>query len=124
MGSRLTTHRGRELLKAMHAEHLLHVSTGDPTYWPSDRRRVPDLLDFGVVKRIPLRTLHADPSLDLSSDHSPFLITIHSKIFSQPCPPTISTKYTKWEVFRTIIRETLPLDVPLKTDGAIEAYVH
>ena len=59
-GSRLTTPRGRELLKAIQAEHLSHVSTGEPTYWPSDRRRVPDLLDFGVVKLIPLCTLHAE----------------------------------------------------------------
>lgn len=35
-GSRLTTSRGRELLKAIQAEHLSHVSTGEPTYWPSD----------------------------------------------------------------------------------------
>jgi hypothetical protein len=36
-GSRLTTPRGRELFKAMQVENLSHVSTGEPTYWPSDR---------------------------------------------------------------------------------------
>ena len=85
---------------------------------------MPDLLDFGVVKPIPLRTLHAESSLDLSSDHSPVLITIHSKILPEPCPPTLSTKHTNWEAFRTIKRENPPLDVPLKTDGDIEDYVH
>ena len=108
----------------MQAEQLSHDATGEPTYWPTDRRRVPNLLDFGIVKRIPVRTFHAESSLDLSSDHSPVLITIHSKILTQPCPPTLNTKHTNWEVFRTIIRENLPLDVPLKTDGDMEDYVH
>ena len=51
-GSRLITPRGRELFKAMQSENLSRVSTGEPTYWPSDRRKVPDLIDFGVVTRI------------------------------------------------------------------------
>jgi hypothetical protein len=42
-GSHLTSPRGRELYKAMQAEQLSHVSTGEPTYWHTDRRRVPDL---------------------------------------------------------------------------------
>jgi hypothetical protein len=123
-GSRLTTPRGRELLKAIQAKQLSHVSTGEPTYWPSDRRRVPDLLDFGVVKCIPLHTLYAKSSLELSSDHSPVIIAIHSQILPQPCPPTLSTKHTNWETFRTIIRKNLSFDVPLKTDGNIEEYVY
>ena len=123
-GSLLTTPRGRELYKVMQAELLSRVLTGEPTYWPSDRRRVPDLLDFGILKRIPVRTLHAESSFDLSLGHFPVLITIHSKILPQPCPPTLSTKHTNWEVFRTIIRENLPLDVLLNTDGDIEDYVH
>jgi endonuclease/exonuclease/phosphatase family metal-dependent hydrolase len=86
----------------MQAEHLSHASAGEPTYWPSDRRRVPDLLDFRLVKRIPLRTLHAESSLDLSSDHFPVLITIHSKVLSQLCPPTLSTKHTNWEVLEQL----------------------
>jgi hypothetical protein len=85
---------------------------------------VPDLLDFGVVKSIPLRTLYVESSLDLSSDHSPVIITIHSKILPQPRPPTLSTKHTNWETFRTIIKENLPFDVPLKTNGDIEEYIH
>jgi hypothetical protein len=38
-GSRLITPRGRELLKAVQEENLMHVSTGEPTYWPSDGLR-------------------------------------------------------------------------------------
>jgi len=68
--SRLTTPRGRKLLKAIRAENLSHVSTGETNCWPSDRRKVPDLIDFGILKRLPVRSLRAESSFDLSSDHS------------------------------------------------------
>jgi hypothetical protein len=35
--------------------HLRHFSTGEPTYWPSDRNKLPDLLDFCVAKGIRLQ---------------------------------------------------------------------
>ena len=78
-GSRLTSPKGRELFSAMQTANLDHVSTGEPTYWPSDRRKVPDLVDFAVVRRIPVHTITASSSPDLSSDHSPVTIVLHSR---------------------------------------------
>jgi len=63
-GSRLTTPRGRELFQTMQVDNLTYVSTGEPTYWPSDRRKVPDLFDFGVVKGIPTNSIKAVSSFD------------------------------------------------------------
>jgi len=108
----------------MQAENLSHVSTGEPTYWPSDRRKVPDLIDFGVVKRIPVNSLHAESSFDLSSNHSPVIITIHSKIIPQTSPPILSTKTTHWKTFRNHIRENLTLFISLKANRDTEDYVH
>jgi hypothetical protein len=45
-GSHLITPRGRKMYKTMEHLHLRHLSTGEPTYWPSDRYKLPDLLDF------------------------------------------------------------------------------
>ena len=123
-GSRLVTPRGRELLKAMQEENLMHVSTDEPTYWPSDRRKVRDLLDFGVTKRIPAHSIQAEAGFDLSSDHSPVLITMHTRITPQNCPTPLSTKTTDWVAFRNYINENLTLKVPLKMDRDIEDYVH
>jgi len=78
----------------MQVENLSHISTGETTYWPSDERKVPDLIYFGIVKRLPVYSLRAESSFDLSSDHSPVIITIHSKIIIQTNPPTLSTKQT------------------------------
>jgi hypothetical protein len=53
--------------------HLQHLSTGEPTYWPSDLRKLPDLVDFCVTKGIPPSFAVAQSCFDLSSDHSPVL---------------------------------------------------
>ena len=106
-GSRLTTPKGRELYKAMQMANLTHLSTGEPTYWPSDRRKMPDLTDFAVVQLPPMNTLQAETSLDLSSDHSPVVITITLRPVPNPRTPTVSTSRTDWETFRLLICQTL-----------------
>jgi hypothetical protein len=73
-GSRLITPRGREVLKTMEQLNLHHLSTGEPTYWPSDRNTLPDLLDFCVTKGIPHNSTLTRSCFDLSSDYSPVLI--------------------------------------------------
>lgn len=47
-----------------------------PTYWPTDRRKVPDIIDFGIVKEISKANFNITNSLDLSSDHSPLIIEV------------------------------------------------
>ena len=49
-GSRLTTPKGRELYKTLADNNLQLLSTGQPTHWPTDRNKTPDLIDFCVVK--------------------------------------------------------------------------
>jgi hypothetical protein len=54
-GSRLTSPRGRELNKTITSSNYKHISTGEPTYWPTDMNKLPDLVDFCVTKGIPQR---------------------------------------------------------------------
>jgi hypothetical protein len=81
---RLTTPERRELFKAMQAEILSHVSTDESIYWSSDGRKVPGLVEFGVPKRIPVNSLLAESSFDLSWDHSPVIVTIIQESFLNP----------------------------------------
>ena len=113
-GSRLTSPKGRELFSAMQTANLTHISTGEPTYWPSDRRKIPDLIDFAVVRQIPAHTYRTESSSDLSSDHSPVLITLHSRYVPKPTVPSLSSKQTNWTTYRTLIQTALTLQVPLK----------
>jgi exonuclease III len=52
-GSRLTATKGTNLLCTMTQLNINFLSTGEPTYWPTDRNRTPDLLDFALMKGIP-----------------------------------------------------------------------
>ena len=78
-GSRLTTTKGRELLKAIQAVGCNIVPTGRPTYWPTDSRKLPDLLDLFIVNKLPKINLTIKDSSNLSSDHSPVLLTLYEK---------------------------------------------
>ena len=48
-GSRFTTIKGRELAKAIHEKNYSPLSTGTPTYWPTDPGKVPNLLDLNLM---------------------------------------------------------------------------
>jgi hypothetical protein len=108
----------------MERNNLKHLSTGEPTYWPSDRNKLPDLVDFCVTKGIPQDFPVAESCFDLSSDHSPVLITLTSRALNQEKQPSLrSNKHTNWDDFRHLINQRLTLNVSLKTKEDIEAAV-
>jgi hypothetical protein len=51
-GSRLITPKGRNLLQSITNYNCLYLSKGEPTYWPSDPNKTPDLFEFFVFKSI------------------------------------------------------------------------
>ena len=106
-GSRLTTTKGKELYKAIRSLELTVSSTGEPTYWPSDLNKIPDLIDFCVTKGIPKEHIHCKSCLDLSSDHSPVIITInrHFKNSRKKCQ--LCNSRTNWTHFQTILSSSL-----------------
>lgn len=119
-GSRLNTTRGRELFKAMSKNNLSHESTGEPTYWPTDRQKIPDLIDFCVTKGIGPNYLKAESCLDLSSDHSPVLITLSSEVILKMKPPVLCNKFTDWAEFRRLVDNKISCNISLKTQGDID----
>lgn len=123
-GSRLITPKGRQLYMAMETNNLKYISTGEPTYWPTDTNKIPDLVDFCVTKGIPLESQTAQSCFDLSSDHSPVLVMISTNILETQPPPYLSSKYTNWIKFRAILDERLDLNIPLKSDGEIDEAVN
>lgn len=124
-GSRLMTPKGRELYKAMGNLNLHSVSTGEPTYWPTDRRKIPDVIDFYITKSISKQYLKAKSCLDLSSDHSPVLLTLSSKVIEREKACVLCNKKTDWVCYKQQVEETLNMSLPLKTDNDItEAIEH
>lgn len=124
-GSRITTTKGREMLKAINNLGILPLTTNEPTYWPTDHNKLPDLLDLCFVKNINPNLLNIRSCLDLSTDHSPILATLGTNIILKEKAPTLTNKHTNWNLFREIVQETLDTDIPLKSTKDLEtAVVH
>jgi len=79
-GSRLTTTKGRELSKVIQEKNYSVLSTGTPTYWSTDGNKIPDLLDFFVTNGISSTYTDIQSSYDLTSDHSPIIVTLSTSV--------------------------------------------
>ena len=66
LGLRLTTVKGKELYHAARNNKSQFLSFGLPTFWPSDPMKVPDLIDFFVIKGIEDQNLQVEGSSNLS----------------------------------------------------------
>jgi transposase len=105
----------------MESSNLEHLSTGETTYWPSDKNILLELVDF-MLQRTFLKTLLVQKScFDLSSNHSPILITLTADALNQENEQVLSNRNTNWDDFRHFISERLALDIPLKTEKDIKA---
>ncbi len=119
-GSRLNNPRGRQLFQTINNNNLTTISTGEPTYWPTDPQKIPDLIDYFITKGISTNYLKVDSSLDLHSDHSPIILTISSTVILKEPSPVLCNKNTDWGIFRKVLDETIHLNIPLKTPENID----
>jgi hypothetical protein len=62
-GSRLTTPKDRNLLNVMQQNNINYMSTGEPTYWPTDLKKI---LDFAITKGISDMYSSMKSNLDMS----------------------------------------------------------
>jgi len=122
-GSRLITPKGKQLWDCIQREKLDHISSGHPTYWPTDRKKIPDLVDFCVSRGIARHHVRADTCYDLSSDHSPILITLCKKVLRSHLPRTLTNQHTNWAQFTSTIARKCSLSISLKTNDEIEEAV-
>ena len=119
-GSRNTTPRGRTLEKYIRNNNLNILSTGTPTYWPTDLNKKPDLLDITVTRGINTNKLKMTTNLEFSSDHTPIIIEYRNKPILYSKPETLCNKTTKWQTFKEIIKNKINCNTPLKTPEHIE----
>lgn len=122
-GSRLTTTKGKELLHAIKETKCDVISTGKPTYWPTDTNKVPDLIDFFIYKNITTSFIHIEEGYDMSSDHSPIMLTLSEKIIPKESNPTLVNKNTDWESFKLDLDNIVNLKVPLKNTEQLDLEV-
>jgi len=99
-GSRLTATRGRVLYNLMQEETYLHLSSGEPTYWPSDPNKLPELLDFFNTKGTSSNDAAIVNSLELTSEHTPIIGTISTTVIYKSPKPPLYNKSTGWGLFQ------------------------
>ncbi|GBP15703.1 Probable RNA-directed DNA polymerase from transposon X-element [Eumeta japonica] len=120
-GSRLITPRGRTLFNTITKMGLDVISSGEPTYWPSDRQKIPDVIDFGVTKNISRELVDVEASLDLSSDHSPTIVSIRiPQRYEQPFTNMNVISHTNWLRFKKYLSSHCSESIRLRTPGDIE----
>jgi hypothetical protein len=122
-GARITTTKGKELHKAMSTNNLQYLSKQQPTVRPSDTHRQPDLLDFCITKGINVQKFDIDSCLELSSDHTPIIVNMHTLITTKQQKPSLHNKSTDWDAFRAILDERINMKIPLKSTIDIEEAV-
>lgn len=119
-GSRLTNPKGRELYKCILKHHYSSLSTGSPTYWPSDLAKTPDLLDFIIYNGIPRSFLDILDSADLSSDHSPLIATLSIALHTVANLVKVVTHKTDLQYFGYWIDQNLNLNTSIKSGSELE----
>uniref|UniRef100_A0A2A4IUM2 Reverse transcriptase domain-containing protein n=1 Tax=Heliothis virescens TaxID=7102 RepID=A0A2A4IUM2_HELVI len=122
-GSRLTLPRGRQLYKTVTDLDLSCMSHGEPTYWPTDRNKKPDLLDFFILKNIPRTHLSIETCTDLSSDHTPVILNVSARVILTEIPTRIYNRSTNWDKYGQYITNNLNLNISLKTPDEVEETV-
>lgn len=120
-GSRLTTPKGHQLHKACRALKCEIYSGNEPTYWPSNEQRIPDLIDFFVTKNIPKNFIYIENTAALSSsDHSAVIMTVSDNFIEKETPSFLSNNRTNWQFFKYILSEKIELKIPLRTKDQID----
>jgi len=122
-GSRLDNTKGRELKKAIDKIGCNVHSSGKPTYWPTDRNKIPDVLDFFITKKIASNFINIEDNYDLNSDHSSIIMTLSETVIKKPIKPTLSNKTTDWESFKIQLDQEVNLDIDLATNDQLDKAV-
>ncbi|KAI5697503.1 hypothetical protein M8J75_011494 [Diaphorina citri] len=119
-GSRLISPKGRALYSATRAGSFKFLTTGEPTHWPTDPAKRPDVIDFFVTCGLANNYTHIERRDELSSDHSPLVLTLSSTVIIKPKPPRLTTHKTNWDAFKYYIEENVNLNLSLKTPDDVD----
>ena len=125
-GSRLINPKGRQLYNTIISKrnNLDCISPGQPTYWPTDRKKIPDLIDFAVSRKIDRQLVSAVTVAELSSDHSPVLIKIYErpKIVAQES--RLTNRETNWLKYKKYTSSHININPILNCENDIEDYIN
>ena len=107
-------------MKSINTNNLNYLTTYEPTYWPTDTNKIPDLLDFFITENISPRYVQINSSTELSFDHSPVIATVVSALIENPPNGPIHNQLINWQLFREVFNHSTSASISLKTKEDIE----
>lgn len=110
-GSRLTTTKSKELKEAMREAGCNYHTTDKPIYWSTDLKKIPDLLDFFITRKVSSNFVFIEDNFDMDSDHSVVILTLSERIIKRESRPTLTNKTTDWMSFSIEIENRINLKV-------------
>ncbi len=119
-GSRLISPRGRVLNKVSMRHLAYPVSSGSPTYWPSDLSKLPDVIDFFLIKGLPSCKTKAENMVDLTSDHVPILLTVSMAPLPALRKQYVVNKTTDWDSYRQLVSSKINLQTRPQTEEELD----
>ena len=119
-GSRKTLTRGRELLIAIRELGCNFHSSGNPTYWPTDRNKIPDLVDFFNSKKVSPNFISIEDCHDFNSDHSAVILNLSEDIVKTATKPVLTNSSTDWLSFKIELDSKIDLSVSIHTTEDLE----
>ena len=99
--------------------HLSVLSTGEPTYWPTNIKKIPGLIYFFVGKGISAPNVSCNSCHDLSSDHLPIILHLERDIKRYLPPCHLNNSKTNWALFENHVDDFIDIRLSLKTEGDI-----
>jgi hypothetical protein len=87
----------------MKRHNFNYLSTGEPTYWLTDAKKIPDLLDFAITNGTADLYTTVEYNLDLKSDHSAVTITISANAIWKETPSSLCNRRANWWQFQKYV---------------------
>jgi hypothetical protein len=69
-----------------------YQSSGKPTYWPTDLRKIPDLLDFFIIRNRSTTYVSTEENFDLVLYHTPVILTMSENVMKKEPHLTLVNK--------------------------------
>lgn len=123
-GCKINNQDGKILANLINQSNLRIISPSEPTYYPYDRLRQPDILDIAITNAN--INFHLSTIFELDSDHIPVLLSTQQLIPQHAPSPKINTLKINWKKYQTLLRNEIPvikiLKTPLEIDKSISYF--
>lgn len=85
------------MLAALQKHIINYLSSSEPTYWPTDRKKLPKLIDFLLLIDINPKPFRVISCHELAGNHYLIIITLSSHFTEKETRPTLYTKNKQTE---------------------------